>query len=339
MGYELFGDTSESLKKNAPGVAQGVNMWKHGQAGDLATIGADIADLGVTGLFAYLDPLGALVGAGVGFLIDWVKPLHDMLTWVTGDADKIGEHRDQWQAAQRDLVKLADEMSGTLKADLATWAGPASAAAKQRLDAFIEGTRDTAKEIGNIDAILALSAALMDTAMSLIKDLISQFVEWLIITWLAAQAAAIPTLGASEAAAGAATAGEAAVATSRGARILQKVMAIIRKLQAVLAKVMKALKDMKAKSFWKLTGKGGNTALGPGGFGRGLVGSGREARTALGGRDGHTLPFGNAYDPRAPAAASGIKIAGGIAQGEEDDTSNVPSTEEINQKLNIRADP
>lgn len=337
MGHELFGDATESLVKNTPFAAQWDNAWKHYDAGDYASIGADIADLGVTGFFAYVDPLGALVGAGVGFLIDFIKPLHDMLTWMTGDSDAIGDHRKQWQTAQQDLVKLADEMSGTLQADLATWAGPASAAAKQRLDAFIQGTRDTAQEIGNINAILALSAALMDTAMSLIKDLISQFVEWLIITWLAAQAAAIPSLGASEVAAEAATVGEAAVATSRGARIMQKVMAIIRKLQAVLAKVMKALKEMKAKSFWKLTGKGGNTALGPGGFGRGLVGSGREARTALGGRNGHTLPFD--YDPWAPAAASGVKVVGGVAQGEEDDTSHVPSTEEINQKLNIRIDP
>ncbi|GAA4225177.1 hypothetical protein GCM10022254_06550 [Actinomadura meridiana] len=340
MGHELFGDNAfKTAIKNTPIAGQLTNGFEHLGQGDYASIGADIADLGVTGMFTYLDPLGALIGAGVGFLIDWIKPLHDMLTWVTGDADAIGDHRKQWQAAQKDLVKLADEMSSTLQTDLATWAGPASTAAKQRLDAFIEGTRDTANEIGNIEAILALSAALMDTAMSAIKDLISQFVEWLIITWLAAQAAAIPTLGASEAAAGAATAGEAAVATSRGARIMQKVMAIIRKLQAVLAKVMKALKDMKAKSFWKLTGKGGNTALGPGGIGRGLVESGREARTALGGRNGAPLPFKKAYDWHAPVAASGIKGAGGVAQGGEDDPSHVPTTEEITQKLNTRPGP
>ena len=47
-----------------------------------ARCGADIADLGVTGFFAHLDPPGAMVGAGAGFLIDFVKPLHDMLTWV-----------------------------------------------------------------------------------------------------------------------------------------------------------------------------------------------------------------------------------------------------------------
>lgn len=55
--------------------------------------------------------------------------------------------------------------------------------------------------------------------------------------------------------------------------------------------------------------------------------SGREARTAPGGRNGHALPFG--YDPWAPAAASGLKVVGGLARGEEDDTSHVPTAEEI----------
>jgi hypothetical protein len=336
MNYPLTGDAADAFKKNTPGVGQINNISDHVGQGDFSAVAADIADLGVTGALAWVDPLGALVGAGVGFLVDWVKPLHDMLTWVTGDDGKIGDHRKGWQETGQSLVNLATQMSQTLQADLAEWYGPASTAAKARIDAFIEGTRDTAREIGNITGVLAFSAALMDTAMSVIKDLISQFVEWLIVTWLAAQAAAIPTLGGSEAAAAAATAGEAAVATSRAARIIQKVMAIFRKLQEIIAKVMKSLTHLRDKSFWRLTGKGGNTTLGPGGFGRDLVADGREARDSLRGKNGHTLPFKEYYDWKDPAMAGGIKIGGGLAQGAEDD-SDVPMAEEIDRKLNPNA--
>lgn len=66
--------------------------------------------------------------------------------------------------------------------------------------------------------LLEGSAALMKTAYDLVMDLIASLIEWLIITWLAAQAAAVPTLGASEVAAAAATTAEVAVATTRAPR-------------------------------------------------------------------------------------------------------------------------
>jgi hypothetical protein len=55
----------------------------------------------------------------------------------------------------------------------------------------------------------------MEVAKDVILDLTSQFIEWLIITWLAAQAAAILTCGASEAAAAAATTGSRRYVTGR----------------------------------------------------------------------------------------------------------------------------
>ncbi|MBW8484151.1 hypothetical protein [Actinomadura parmotrematis] len=333
MTYDLFDSAKDAATGNVPGWSHWENIKKHVKNDDLSSLAADIADVGATGVLAWLDPLGALVGAGVGFLIDWIKPLNDMLTWVTGDKDAIDDQRDAWGEVGKSIQRLAADMGKTLESDLLGWEGPASATAKRKIGEFIEGTRATAGEVDHIRALLSLTASLMDIAMSTIKDLISQFVEWLIVTWLAAQAAAVPTLGASEAAAAAATTGEAAVAISRGARIVQKVMKILRKMQEVLAKVSKSLGDLRDKSFWKLTGKGGNRALGPGGMGRELVEDGLAARRALGGRNGRTLPF--EYGPRDPLIGGGIKLAGGVGQSEEDDRdSRVPSGREINALLN-----
>ncbi|MEV4257188.1 hypothetical protein AB0J52_28870 [Spirillospora sp. NPDC049652] len=332
---QIFDDPAKAGQGNVLLWSQGAKGWEHYQNEDYSSIAGDVADLGY-GLFtAWMDPLGALVGAGVGFLIDVIKPLHDMLTWVTGDDGAIGDHRKEWDKVGKDLVALADQMGTDLAKDLETWTGPASEAGKARIEEFIQGTRDTAAAIGDIKGLLALTASLCDTAMSLLKDLISQFVEWLIITWLAAQAAAIPTLGASEAAAAGATTAEAAVATSRGARIVQKVLAVFRKMADAIRRIVTKLKALRNSAVWKLTGKGGNRALGPGGLGRDLVSDGRDARTALNGAGGATKPF--QYDPKDGAIAAGTKIAAGLGQNEEDDHSNVPPPGEINRKLNLGA--
>ncbi|MFC5183399.1 WXG100 family type VII secretion target [Actinomadura harenae] len=332
---EFFGDPLDAAKGNVPGWSQVDKGIEHYQNEDYTSIAGDIADLGYTGFTAWMDPLGALVGAGVGFLVDVIKPLHDMLTWVTGDDGAISEHRQEWDGVAKSLVSLADQMGTDLAKDLETWTGPASEAGKARIDEFIQGTRDTANAIGDIKGLLALTASLCDTAMSLIKDLISQFVEWLIITWLAAQAAAIPTLGASEAVAAGATTAEAAVATSRGARIVQRVLSVFRKMADVVRRVITKLKALRNSAVWKLTGKGGNQTLGPRGLGRDLVSDGRDARRALGGANGARTPF--SYDPKDGAIAAGTKIVTGIGQSEQDDHSNVPPAGEINRKLNLGA--
>ncbi|MFC4911927.1 WXG100 family type VII secretion target [Actinomadura gamaensis] len=332
---EIFSDPYKAGEGNVPGWSQVAKGVKHYENEDFSSLAGDVADIGYTGFTAWMDPLGALVSAGVGFLIDVIKPLHDMLTWVTGDDGAISDHRDEWDKVAKDLNGLADQMSTDLEHDLTDWLGPASEQGKARIAEFIQGTRDTANAIGDIKGLLALTAALCDTAMSTLKDLISQFVEWLIITWLAAQAAAIPTLGGSEAAAAAATEAEAAVATTRGARIVQKVVQVFKKLAAVVRRIITKIKAMRDTAVWRLTGKGGNRSLGPGGLGRDLVSDGRDARRALGGRNGATKPF--EYDPKDPAVAAGTKLGSGLAQSGEDDNDNVPPPGEINRKLNLGA--
>ncbi|MEV5573074.1 hypothetical protein AB0L06_23785 [Spirillospora sp. NPDC052269] len=330
---EIFDDPYDAAKGNVPGWSQVDKGIEHYQNEDYTSIAGDIADLGYTGFTAWMDPLGALVGAGVGFLVDVIKPLHDMLTWVTGDDGAISEHRGEWDGVAKNLVSLADQMDKDLSRDLETWTGPASELGKTRISEFIQGARDTANAIGDVKGLLAFTASLCDTAMSLIKDLISQFVEWLIITWLAAQAAAIPTLGASEAAAAGATTAEVAVATSRGARIVQRVLAVFRKMAEIVRNIITKLKALRNSAVWKLTGKGGNTTLGPRGLGRDLVSDGRDARNALRGADGARTPF--KYDPKDGGIAAGTKIGTGLGQSEEDDHSNVPEPGEINRKLNL----
>jgi hypothetical protein len=80
-------------------------------------------------------------------------------------------------------------------------------------------------------------------------------VEWLIITWTSAIAAAPPTLGASTAAAGAATAAEGAVTTSRAVLFMQRAVQLFQRLSTLLTTVRTGMIARAAAEFVPVAGE------------------------------------------------------------------------------------
>ncbi|GGP57901.1 WXG100 family type VII secretion target [Saccharothrix coeruleofusca] len=251
-----------------------------------------VAELPIAGLV--VDPLHTLLTFGLGFLVDLIKPLDDALKLVTGDEEQLGIAAEKFDKVSKDLEGLAKKFATTVETGLESWQGAASGASRERLAEFAEGIMGTSGEAAGVVDILNGSKALMKTAYDLVMDLIASLVEWLIITWLAAQAAAVPTLGASEVAAAAATTAEIAVATSRVTRIVQKVTAILQKI----SKALKVLSGRLAGPKWwrttaeKFAGKdamdvfrgrdAAGNVLGPGGWKGSAQQFGRDALTNAG---------------------------------------------------------
>ncbi|MBW8487375.1 hypothetical protein [Actinomadura parmotrematis] len=242
-------DPVEAADGNVPVWSQIHKGVSHGRDGDFGSVAGDIADLGATGWDLWMDPLNALISAGLGFLIDWCEPLKSAVSWVTGNAGAIEQYRDNWGIVQEKLETMSRDLDKAITTGLSSWKGPASQDAGKRLREFQEGVRGTIGEIGELRGLLALSAGLMDAALDVVKSILAEFVEWLILTWLAAQAAAVPTLGASEVAASGATAGEAAVATSRAMAVIQKVSRIFKRLMEMIAKIRASLTRIGVKAY------------------------------------------------------------------------------------------
>ena len=57
-------------------------------------------------LATVLDPLGSLVSWGVGWLLEHVKPLSDVLDWLAGDPDQVTAYAQTWR-------NIAAESTGT----------------------------------------------------------------------------------------------------------------------------------------------------------------------------------------------------------------------------------
>lgn len=228
---------SNSAMQQLPYISNAVSSVQLAADGELAAAANEAAGLrqGVGTLIA--DPLHALISEGLGFLLSVVEPLNQMIELVTGDNEALSKSAADFGALSQDMISLAEETAGMLDANMASWGGGASMAARQRLADALCAIKGTGGEAARLQQTLELSSTVMAAAEQFIRDILATLVEWLIITWVAALASAVATLGASTAAASSATTAEAAVACSRGARVVRKVTSVLRRIMGVLSKI------------------------------------------------------------------------------------------------------
>ena len=224
----LVGD-GVGIRQSAARMISGEGDW-----GELTDIGANVADLALNGVIYGADPLNYLLSAGLGFLIDVVQPLQDLLGLVTGNGERMGAEISKWERVGRALGPPADEIRQAADEGLVGWQGQAAEAAKQRLHGFADGVSSLTNDVDQLVMIMSLAKTLMETAEQLVISLIATFIEWLIFTWVPALAAAAPTFGASTAAAGAATSVEAVTTTTRAVSFIERVMMILKRLKAIV---------------------------------------------------------------------------------------------------------
>ena len=204
---------------------------------DLEGIGESVADIAGNALLFAFDPLNYLICAGLTFLIDVVQPLEDLLGLVTGNPERMDAEIEQWQQVAEQLEPIAEEILQAASEGLISWSGKAADAAKERLGEFAEGVASLADDVKKLIAVMRIAKVLMEAAQAFVIALMATLVEWLIFTWLAAMAAAVPTAGGSTAAAAAATELEAGVALSRGVQFVDKVAIILERLGTVVERI------------------------------------------------------------------------------------------------------
>lgn len=222
-----------------PGAISAGMKWADGDSdwSELFNIAGSVGDLAANAVVYAADPLNWLISAGLSFLIDVVQPLEDMLGLVTGNAERMEGEIAKWDRVAGALVPLAEEIRTATANGLLTWEGRTADAARTRLAEFADGVDGIANDVKKVVMVLNLAKLLMEALQALIIGVLATFIEWLVFTWVAAMAAAVPTAGASTAAAGAATGVQAGIATSRGTAILSRGVGILRQLRGVLTKL------------------------------------------------------------------------------------------------------
>jgi hypothetical protein len=225
--------------------------------GDAAEAGQSAGEVAsdVTGFAAdamsLSDPLNFLISKGLGFLESFLTPLKDALHLVTGDPDTLKSCAEKFNELAKSIRELADKVEQTALGAAQDWTGDAAPAAGKTIGETKQSIDSTAEAAGHVATLLRVSAILMQAAYDIINGIISDVIEWLVVTWVAAQAAAVFTLGASEGAAAAATVPEVAAGAEQAATKTDEAASLLQKIMNVLKKIMELLKKLKDTALTK----------------------------------------------------------------------------------------
>ncbi|MFJ5985097.1 hypothetical protein [Lentzea sp. NPDC092896] len=299
-----FGGSSYSLMKDSAKLGDDL------QKGDGAAIAKDVVSVisdmnnfmqdGMKLAGAISDPLNFLISKGLGWLLDVVAPLKQAVDLVTGDpaaTSKAAGAFNDIATRTEDLARTFDEH---LRQGLRSWKSEAGDKAAAKLGGFHHGIEGTAGTAGHIASLLQGSSMFMQVAEDVIKGILSDLIEWLVVTWVAAQIAAVPTCGASEAAAAAATPVEAGISTAKAGKEVGKVRSVIQKIMDVLRRIREVLRNSKVGNAFRE-----GVADKPGSFGEALGKAAKDQLKKAAGLD-KSGPDGAKYtDP--------VKIANKVA--------------------------
>jgi uncharacterized protein YukE len=184
----------------------------------------------------YTDPLGKFVDGAMGFALEpYIWPLLELLELAVGDPDQLDRHGESWKAAAAGLREQAATQRAELELVGAHWHGEAAAAYGRRVAELVDCLERAADGMARTADTLGDTATDLRSVEAMIKDVIRELVQWLLITWAAAQLFAVVTAGASEAAAAVASAAETGIAVSRATMLLARLHEALRMYQALLA--------------------------------------------------------------------------------------------------------
>ncbi|HEV7975060.1 hypothetical protein [Amycolatopsis sp.] len=228
------------------GVVSGAKDGKldGGEITSLASDGASFVSSCMDVSSIATDPIGWLVGAGLNFLLSVVQPLQDAIQLVSGDGPALANAAGNFGAVGTGLQNYSKKFAEDAQTSLAQWEGPAAEAAARKLGEFANGINGIAGQAGDIAKLLQLSSMVMTVIEEFIKALLTEFITWLVMIWIPALAAAVPTFGGSTAAAGTATGVKGAQTGVRATKQVSKLQKLLDKIQEFLANLKKWFTDL-----------------------------------------------------------------------------------------------
>ncbi|MFX4273702.1 hypothetical protein ACQBAR_03780 [Propionibacteriaceae bacterium Y1685] len=164
-----------------------------------------IADLGLGMLSTALDPLGAILGAAVDYLmnliVDNIKPLGDAVDMLLGDPDGIAKVATAWSDAGREIANNANSHVASVS-DTPSWSGPAAEAYKGVVKATHGVYQAASGAAASVSGWVGVAGAIVGTFREFMWGMLKDFITEVLKAAILALASAIPSFGASVAAFG-----------------------------------------------------------------------------------------------------------------------------------------
>ncbi|SFW88769.1 RHS repeat-associated core domain-containing protein [Amycolatopsis australiensis] len=250
MGNPLVAETKDSTTAySGISLLESANDLKSAiESGDWASVAMGAVGTALDALSMAMDPFGAILAAGVGWLMEHVGPLKEALDGLTGNADEIAAQSETWKNIATELGSIGEDLTGMVKTDTASWTGPAADTYRQRAQDTVtlletarkgcEGASSGVKTAGEV--VAAVRALVRDIIAELIGHLISWALQVVFtlgigLTWVVPQ-----VIGAV-----AKTASKIADLTKRLVKALQALIPLLKKAGSLFGDAAKALRNIK----------------------------------------------------------------------------------------------
>ncbi|MFD5095028.1 WXG100 family type VII secretion target [Amycolatopsis thailandensis] len=172
---------------------------KPGEDIDGFALAMDGVSVGLDALSMVLNPLGELVKAGVGWLMENLDFIREPLEILTGDPDLVQQAAQTWNNIAAELEAVARDYESSLSTT-SGWDGDAAIAYRRVALQYTQSLRDVAAEAKDSAQWITTGGMVVATARALIFDIIASFISDVITRALLALASSWFTLGGSVAA-------------------------------------------------------------------------------------------------------------------------------------------
>jgi ribosomal protein S5 len=164
-----------------------------GPVGDVLHLGNDLFGDGtgweglVDGAMCGLDilmycenPLGGLIAAGVGWLLEHVPGVSDVWDKLTGDAGAIEQIAGTWDNISKSLDSSHSSYA-TSASQIEKWSGPAAKSYAQVSNAYATAIAGASTEAEALSIVVRLIGGLVAGTKDIVYDLISEFIEFTVL--------------------------------------------------------------------------------------------------------------------------------------------------------------
>jgi RHS repeat-associated protein len=250
MGNPLVADVKSSTEAYT-GISlmeSAVDLKSAIESGDWASVAMGSVGTALDALSMAMDPFGAALAAGVGWLIEHVGPLKEALDALAGNPDAIRANSETWANVAKELGSVGEDLTSMVNNDLVSWTGVAADAYRQRASDTValmgsakEGSEGASSGVKTAGEVVA---AVRSLVRDIIAELIGHMISWALqvvftlgigLTWVVPQVVA----------AVAKTASQIASITNKLVKALKSLIPLLKKAGDLFADAAKALKNVK----------------------------------------------------------------------------------------------
>lgn len=154
------------------------------QSGDWLAAGLSGVGVALDTAAAVMDPLGSLIAAGLGWLMEHLEPLKGWLNDLTGDAGAVLGFAATWENVATAMNGAGDELNRIVTADLEAMSGASVVAYATYANNLADRVRAGGGSASAMASALRTCSTVVQVVHDLVRDTLAQLVGS-IISWAA----------------------------------------------------------------------------------------------------------------------------------------------------------